>query len=58
MRRKVGALVPLEVSILEAALELRRRGIEEAHGFLLAKELRDEGGEAHHDHDGYHSGGD
>jgi PadR family transcriptional regulator PadR len=40
MRRKEGALVPLEVSILEAALELRRRGIMEAHGFLLAKELR------------------
>jgi DNA-binding PadR family transcriptional regulator len=41
MRRKEGALVPLEVSILEAALDLRRRGVEEAHGFLLAKELRD-----------------
>ena len=41
MRRKEGALVPLEVSILEAALELRRRGVAEAHGFLLAKELRD-----------------
>lgn len=31
----------MEVSILEAALELRQRGIAEAHGFLLAKELRD-----------------
>jgi PadR family transcriptional regulator PadR len=41
MRRKEGALVPLEVSILEAALGLRSRGIAEAHGFLLAKELRD-----------------
>jgi DNA-binding PadR family transcriptional regulator len=41
MRRKEGALVPLELSILEAALDLRRRGIAEAHGFLLAKELRD-----------------
>jgi len=41
MRRKEGALVPLEVSILEAALELRQRGIREAHGFMLAKELRD-----------------
>jgi PadR family transcriptional regulator, regulatory protein PadR len=40
MRRKEGALVPLEVSILEAALKLRLRGISEAHGFLLAKELR------------------
>jgi PadR family transcriptional regulator PadR len=42
MRRKEGALVPLEVSILEVAIELRRRGLTEAHGFLLAKEMRDE----------------
>jgi DNA-binding PadR family transcriptional regulator len=42
MRRKEGALVPLEVSILEAAMELRRGGVIEAHGFLLAKEMRDE----------------
>jgi PadR family transcriptional regulator len=41
MRRKEGALVPLEVSILEAALELRRGGTTEAHGFLLAKAVRD-----------------
>jgi len=42
MRRKEGALIPLEVSILEAAMDLRRRGLAEAHGFLLAKEMRDE----------------
>jgi DNA-binding PadR family transcriptional regulator len=42
VRRKEGALVPLETSILEAALELRHRGVTEAHGFLLAKELREE----------------
>jgi DNA-binding PadR family transcriptional regulator len=42
MRRKEGALVPLEISILEAAIDLRRRGVPEAHGFLLAKELREE----------------
>jgi DNA-binding PadR family transcriptional regulator len=41
MRRKEGALMPLELSVLEAALELRHRGITEAHSFLLAKELRD-----------------
>jgi PadR family transcriptional regulator PadR len=41
MRRKEGALVPLEVSILGAALDLRSRGTAEAHGFLLAKEVRD-----------------
>ena len=44
MRRKTGALVPLEVSILEASVELALRGIPEAHGFLLAKELRDRDG--------------
>src|SRR6266540_3142630 len=42
VRRKEGMLVPLELSILEAAIDLRRRGVPEAHGFLLAKELRDE----------------
>ena len=42
MRRKEGSLVPLEVSILEAALDLRHRGVSEAHGFLLAKEMREE----------------
>ena len=44
MRRKPGTLVPLEVSILEAALGLLRDGQEEAHGFLLAKVMRDEEG--------------
>jgi PadR family transcriptional regulator PadR len=44
MRRKEGSLVPLEVSILEVALELRQGGIGEAHGFLLAKKLRDGSG--------------
>ena len=42
MRRKEGVLIPLEISILEAAIELRRRGAAEAHGFLLAKEMREE----------------
>lgn len=41
MRRKTGELVPLEVSILEASVDLARRAIPEAHGFLLAKEIRD-----------------
>jgi PadR family transcriptional regulator len=44
MRRRTGELVPLEVSILEASVELVRRGVAEAHGFLLAKELRDRDG--------------
>lgn len=40
MRRKAGALIPLEVSILEAIHDLRRSGIDEAHGFLIAKEVK------------------
>lgn len=44
MRRKEGRLVPLEVSILEASVSLARRGATEAHGFALAKELRDREG--------------
>ena len=39
MRRKPGTLLPLELSILEAALDLRRRGVPEYHGYLLAKEI-------------------
>lgn len=42
MRRKEGTLIPLEVSILEAALWLRSQGVAEAHGFLLAKTMRDD----------------
>ena len=42
MRRKHGVLIPLEVAILEAAVDLRQRGVPEAHGFRLAKEVRDE----------------
>lgn len=37
VRRKAGSLVPLEVEILEAIVTLQRRGLAEAHGFLLAK---------------------
>ena len=37
MRRRAGSLIPLEVSILEVAIELRGRGVPEAHGFLLAR---------------------
>jgi DNA-binding PadR family transcriptional regulator len=39
VRRKPGALVPLELSICEAAALLRRRGIREFHGYELAKQL-------------------
>jgi PadR family transcriptional regulator PadR len=39
MRRKPGALVPLELAICEAAAQLRRRGDGEFHGYQIAKEL-------------------
>ena len=39
MRRKPGALVPLEQDICAAAALLRSRGIEEFHGYELAKQL-------------------
>ena len=37
MRRKAGTLVPLEIDILDASVILQRRGLPEAHGFLIAK---------------------
>jgi DNA-binding PadR family transcriptional regulator len=44
MRRKAGTLVPLEVAILAAFLDLRGAGVSESHGFRVAKELRDREG--------------
>ena len=41
MRRKPGGLVPLEIAICTAAAALRRRGIDEFHGYELAKQLAD-----------------
>lgn len=41
MRRKEGTLVPLETSILEASVSLASQGVPEAHGYHLAKEIRD-----------------
>jgi len=40
VRRKAGRLVPLEIAICQAALELRDRGEEAFHGYELAKALR------------------
>ena len=40
MRRKPGAILPLEASILETAVGLSRDGVEQFHGFQLAKQLR------------------
>ncbi len=44
MRRKPGAVLPLELSILEAGFDLRRRGEAEFHGFVVAKEIKDSKG--------------
>jgi PadR family transcriptional regulator, regulatory protein PadR len=41
MRRKPGTLVPLEIAICAAASALRRRGVDEFHGYELAKQLAD-----------------
>ncbi|HEX9682730.1 MAG TPA: helix-turn-helix transcriptional regulator [Acidimicrobiales bacterium] len=41
MRRKPGAVLPLEAAILAAAVELSTAGTVHFHGFLLAKHLRD-----------------
>jgi PadR family transcriptional regulator PadR len=44
MRRKAGAVLPLEASVLAAAVSLAKAGTSEFHGFELAKRLRDDGG--------------
>jgi PadR family transcriptional regulator, regulatory protein PadR len=41
MRRKPGTLLPIEVSILEAALDLRAAGEPEFHGFYIAGRIRE-----------------
>jgi DNA-binding PadR family transcriptional regulator len=41
MRRKPGRLVPLEVEICVSAVDLCRVGINEFHGYEIAKHLRD-----------------
>jgi hypothetical protein len=41
MRRKAGTLVPLEISILEAGMELSLRGQPYFHGFLIASEIKE-----------------
>jgi DNA-binding PadR family transcriptional regulator len=43
MRRKPGSLVPLELAICAAASDLRRGGIDEFHGYLIAREIREHG---------------
>jgi PadR family transcriptional regulator PadR len=41
MRRKAGQLVPLEVAICLSALDLKRDGTDEFHGYQIAKHLAD-----------------
>jgi DNA-binding PadR family transcriptional regulator len=45
VRRKPGAVLPLEASILSAAIEMAREGVTQFHGYSLAKQLRDDGTE-------------
>src|SRR5919197_30743 len=40
VRRKAGQLVPLELTICDAALRLRARGHDAFHGYELAKTLK------------------
>jgi PadR family transcriptional regulator, regulatory protein PadR len=42
MRRKPGALVPLEAAICSSAADLLRAGTNEFHGYEIAKRLGDE----------------
>jgi DNA-binding PadR family transcriptional regulator len=44
MRRRAGALLPIEVAILEAGLDFHLRGRDEFYGFLIAKQMRDREG--------------
>jgi DNA-binding PadR family transcriptional regulator len=40
MRRKPGTLLSIEVSILDAGIDLRGQGEPEFHGFLVAKRIK------------------
>lgn len=44
MRRKAGTLIPIEQSILVAAMQRRRLGVEEFHGYRIAKDIKDQEG--------------
>jgi DNA-binding PadR family transcriptional regulator len=43
MRGRKSGLLPLELSILETGIEMRREGYPEFHGFLAASRMRDAG---------------
>ena len=42
MRRKPGDLIPIERSIIQAASQLRKEGIEEFHGVQIAMKIKGE----------------
>jgi DNA-binding PadR family transcriptional regulator len=42
MRRKAGTLLPIEIALLQSALALLRGGAPEFHGYLIAKEIREQ----------------
>lgn len=44
VKRKPGTLLPLEITILETAIDLRRCGEEEFHGFAVAKQIAEQQG--------------
>lgn len=44
MRRKPGALLPIEVSILGAGIARRVTAEDEFHGYAIAKDIRDQAG--------------
>ena len=41
MRRKPGSLLPIELSILRAGVDLALRGTPQFHGYAMAKEIRE-----------------
>jgi DNA-binding PadR family transcriptional regulator len=42
MRRKPGQLLPLELAICDAAARRRRRGVDEFHGYEIAKRVAED----------------
>lgn len=41
MRRKPGTLIPIEISILQVALDLSLHGVADFHGFMIAREMKE-----------------
>jgi DNA-binding PadR family transcriptional regulator len=44
MKRKPGALLPIELAILRAGIALLRGSDQEFHGYAIAREIRDQDG--------------